>query len=160
MSDIKTNIDYKFVIAFALVMVVAYFILKPSKDKKEGRQDGKYTSKATGDKVKFVFTKNAFAATLKKRGFTKVENYLKTLGLTTKSIETTCKILKGTIGIFNDDEDIVYDKFRAIPNLIIFSIVNTAFFLIYKTELRDFLASFMSEKELNKIYSIIESKKS
>lgn len=152
------NIGYKELLVFALLLVIVWFILKPSSDKQELKADSIYTKNATTNKVKYAFKSKSFASQIKKLGFKHIEDYLNSKGLTTQNMLSTAILLYNSKGLFNDDEDAVNDKIRAIPNLTIFSIINYTFFVTYKTTLQDFLSTFLNEKELNKIYLILEKK--
>ena len=156
--DSKKIIGWQEIIAIVVFVVVLFFIFKPSGEKKDTKKDTELTVTATDKKVTFAFNRTAYAPYIKTKGFSKSSDYLKSKGLTGKDINTTVNMIKSAKGTFNDDEDKLYDVFRAIPNLCIFSMVSNIFYYVHKIDLREFLIDFMNEKEMSKLYKIIIAK--
>jgi hypothetical protein len=156
------NIGYKEILAIVVFVIVLFFIFKPSKARKKGAAEEQeqviLTTTATDKKVKFAFNKTAYASFIKSEGYKDSSAYLKAKGLVSTDISKTCGMIYDAKGFFDDDEDKLYDVFRAIPNLTIFSMVSNIFSYIYKVNLRDYLINFMNEKEMSKLYKIIIAK--
>jgi len=63
-------------------------------------------------------------------------------------------------GFFDDDEEAVYSVFRQMKHRANVSQVADAFYALYKDDLYNYMANFLSQKELDYIYGIILTKPS
>lgn len=148
---------YKEILALTLGIAVLYFILKPKRNIEVERN-----KRATSKKVKDSFStdgiKDFLSENKKTQKYKSPEEYLKSLGLELKDIAYWTKEIYSTRGIFNDDEDKLFAIFQQIPTITVLSMVSNYFKRKYKKDLRIWLSEFLNEKEMQRIYSIIEKK--
>jgi hypothetical protein len=62
-------------------------------------------------------------------------------------------------GLFNDDENAVYDVFRNMHYQTSLSILSYVFSQTYSESLYDYLTGFLSESEMKKIFDIVKNYK-
>ena len=77
--------------------------------------------------------------------------------LTTPKAEAIAVQLKKSKGIFNDDETAVYSAMKFVKTKSQLSQVATVFNKLTSQDLTAYLQSFMSEKELARIYEIVKN---
>lgn len=96
-----------------------------------------------------------------------IPNYLKDLLNDVKSknlnpLEQTYAILCYKIydskGIFNDEEDSIYNSFQILNSKAQISYLSNTFSKIYNKDLLSYLKNFLNSDELTKIYQIIKNK--
>lgn len=127
--------------------VAQKFGLLPSAESKKTEKDAAALTTLT------AFNRNFAKDYIKQKG-TPGRQY-KTVLLTTPKAELLAQQLKKAKGIFNDDESAVYSVFRIVKTQTQISQVAKVFFDLTGRELVSFLESFMNEKELAKIYELV-----
>ena len=156
----KINLDWKLAIVIVVFLVLLWFVvLKPSGAKTEAKENEAMTKLAQSTKVKTAFNPLGFVPYVKSKGFTKTADYLKTKGLTVTDIKQSIKALYDAKGFFNDDEEKIYNIVRAIPNITIMSIIANGFSKFnIGISMQTFFSDFLGEKEMSKLYKIIDLK--
>ena len=148
---------YKEILALTFGLIVLYFILKPKKDPEEEKN-----KKATSEKVKDSFSTGGgtdfFKENKKTQKYKSAKEYLKSLGLEPKDIDFWAKEIFSTRGVINDNEDKLFAIIQQIPTITVFSFVSSYFKKRYNKDLRVWLSEFLSEKEMQKLYSIVQKK--
>lgn len=66
--------------------------------------------------------------------------------------------IKNAAGFLNDDESSIYQIFDALPNKLSVGFVAHNFTTLYNIGLLEFLKSFMSNKEMIRLYDIVQRK--
>lgn len=148
-QKVKPEEAFKWVLygtgAYAIYRIGSYFgVFKSSEDK----QFDNYSEFKGWDPF---FWQDTLDAMKKKKGYIKVLNY----DLQPKY----AKQLWDAKGIFNDDENAVYDVFRNMHYQTSLSILAYVFSQTYSESLYDYLTSFMSDSEMRKIFDITKNYK-
>lgn len=151
-KNIKYNITYKEILSFSLFTVIIYFILRKSKE-------NRINDNANTKKVQDAFNTNSYNQIFNNSTYKNLKEYLDKYGITKEQIQKILENIYNAKGIINDDEDIVYSIFRQLPSIFMISIISKLFEEKYKTSLKLYLSTFLSEKELDVIHRIINNKK-
>ncbi len=152
------NIDYKIILAIAILVIVVWLVFKPSKDKRELAELGKVSKAGSEDKIIKAFDRNYFAKVAKNKGIQPTA-LLKSYGIDAKRLLEASEALYNAKGIVNDDEELVFVVFANMPNLVALSALSFTFYHKYKLDLKSFLESFLDTKDFFKLYQIIKTKK-
>jgi len=78
--------------------------------------------------------------------------------LTDSELELIAAKIKNAFGVFNDDEDAVYNAIRTVKSKEQFCQLSNKFLQLFDIALQDKLEADFSEEELQKVLTIIESK--
>ena len=147
------------ILPWLFAIIAAYFILKPSKEERELGQLAGLGKKGSKDPVKLAFDKQYFAKVSKNKGVKPTE-LLKSYGYDAARLRDSAKAIYDAKGLIDDDEDVVYAVFASVPNLFVASAITFTFNYFYKKDLLTYLQGFLDVKELNKLFQIINTKKS
>jgi hypothetical protein len=149
-QKIDTNL-----LLFGGLLVGGYFIIKPLLEKlglKESAEDRQAKAKLREQERTFNIW-GGVASIQKSAG----KNKLITL-LSVNGANFYAKQIKQAFGIVNDNEEQIYNVFRAIRFKSQVASIVTAYSNLYKADLLTTLKSRLSESELNEIINIIETK--
>lgn len=151
--------DWKTILALAGGgIAIWYFVIKPDSDKEDQAKEDEITNLMKSTKYIAAMSPNFGLKAIKKLGYTSVNTYLEKKGLSTKKLQLQAKQIYDSEGIFNDDEDSLYNVFRDIKNIIICSILTEVFLLQHNADLNSYLSGFLNTEEMGKISKIINSK--
>lgn len=150
----QQKIDYNLLLIGGL-FVGGYFIIKPILEKLGLKQSSE--EKEAGKKLKEQEVKyNIWGgiASIKKAAGSKKNIVL----LTKNGSDYYAKQIKDAFGMFNDNEEQVFNVFRAIRYKSQVASIVTSYSDLYKADLLTTLKSKLSTSEFNEVVNIIETK--
>lgn len=152
------NFGWKEILALTAAGGALYFIVRPSGDKAESKEEGKQDLLALSQKTQYAFSEDFYGKMLSQEGYKKVEDYIKKYGLTVSQVNSYAESIYNAKGVFDDDEDALYSVFRIMKTITICSIVSKSFRIKYNKSLYSFLSEFLNTDELSRIVEIINKK--
>jgi len=139
------------VLAIILFFIAKYVLNEISENVTEIRNP------LSDPKIRNSFSNEYYTQIAIKRG-KKPTVLLAGYGFTVNEIVNIADQIEDSKGLINDDEEILNNLFKFLPNIFVCSTVSFIFEYKYKKSLLSYLASFLNEAEMNNIYLILRKK--
>jgi hypothetical protein len=156
MNNPNVTVRELYLLGTIVVLIILYLVFK--KKKPEGSIN---YGLAITEKSKNAFSDTYGIILAKKQPEPYKSNPVKLAGKYGYDLNRCIKICNNIIATksyFDDDEDLIYNIYGALPNIFICSHIAFTFKFLTKVTILDYLQGFLSEKEIEKLYAIVNKK--